>query len=318
LVRHTTKDREAYDLYLRGRYFWNRRTREGFTKAASFFNEAIARDSTFAAAWAGLADSYCILANFGIRPAREVCPQTAEAARRAIALDSTLAEAHASLGFVTLFYYWDFDTAERELKKAIALDSTYTNAYLWLNHLAWARGDTSSSLAYMRRAVDLEPLSLILNARLGNALWRAGRLKEAEAQQRHTLDLDSTFGDARRELARVENDEGKYDAAVADAERFGRRLDIAYTYARAGRREDALTALRELEAESRHGEWVYPAHMAYIYAALGNADAAFTWLERSFASRDPDLIFIATAPELAPIRGDPRLVALARKVGVLR
>jgi len=318
LVRHTTKDKDAYDLYLRGRYFWNRRTQEGFTKGSSYFNQAIARDSTFAAARAGLADSYCILANFGIRPAREVCPQTADAARRAIALDSTLAEAHASLGFVNLFYYWDFDTAERELKKAIMLDSTYSNAYLWLNHLAWARGDTSSSLAYMQRAVEVEPLSLILRARLGTALWRAGRLKAAEEQLRHTLDLDSTFVDARGTLTRVELDEGRLDAAVADAERVGRRFDLAYVYARAGRREDALKAVRELEAMSRRGEWVYPIHMAYIYGALGNADVAFAWLDRSYAARDPDLIFIATEPFLAPIRGDPRLVALARQVGVVR
>jgi serine/threonine-protein kinase len=318
LVRHTTKDRDAYDLYLRGRYFWNRRTREGFTKAASFFNEAIARDSTFAAAWAGLADSYCILANFGLQPAREVCPRTADAARRAIGLDSTLAEAHASLGFVNLFYDWDFDTAERELKQAIALDSTYTNAYLWLNHLAWARGDTSGSLAFMRRAVEVEPLSLILRSRLGTALWRAGRLKEAEEQLRHTLDLDSTFVDARGTLTRVELDEGRFDAAVADAGRVGRHFDLAYVYARAGRREDALRAVRELEATSRRGEWVYPIHMAYLYAALGNADAAFAWLDRSYAARDPDLIFIAAEPFLAPLRSDPRLVALARKVGVVR
>ena len=318
LVHHTTKDRDAYDLYLRGRYFVNRRTREGFTKGATFFNQAIARDSTFAAAWAGLADSYCILANFGLRPAREVCPRTAEAARRAIALDSTLAEAHASLGFVNLFYYWDFDTAERELKRAIALDSTYTNAYLWLNHLAWARRDTSAAIAYMRNAVALEPLSLILNARLGVALRRAGRLKEAEEQLRHTLDLDSTFQDAREQLSLVELDQGKFDAAVADAEHVGARLRIAYAYARAGRRDDALRVTREREAASRRGEWIYPVQMAYIYGALGNADAAFAWLERSYAARDPDLIFIAAEPEYAPIRSDPRFASLARRVGVMR
>ncbi len=318
LVHHTTKDKDAYDLYLRGRYFVNRRTREGFTKGATFFNQAIARDSTFAAAWAGLADSYCILANFGLRPAREVCPKTAEAARRAIALDSTLAEAHASLGFVNLFYYWDFDTADRELKRAIALDSTYANAYLWLNHLVWARGDTSAAIAYVRNAVALEPLSLILNARLGVALWRAGRLSEAEEQLRHTLDLDSTFQDARGNLSLVELDQGRFDAAVAEAERVGRPLGTAYAYARAGRRDDALRVTRELESSSRRGEWIYPAQMAYVYSALGNADSAFAWLERSYAARDPDLIFIAVEPELEPLRSDPRITALARKVGVVR
>ena len=257
LVRHTTKDKDAYDLYLRGHTLESSYPR-GFHQGGIVFNQAIARDSTFAAAWAGLADSYCILANFGIRPAREVCPQTAEAARRAIALDSTLAEAHASLGFVNLFYYWDFDTAERELKQAIALDSTYTNAYLWLNHLAFARSDATSGVAYMRKAVALEPLSLILSARLGTALRRAGRLSEAEEQLRHTLDLDSTFQDARGQLSLVEVDQGRFNAAVVDAEHVGSPLGIAYAYARAGRRDNALRVTRELEARSRRGEWIYP------------------------------------------------------------
>src|SRR4029079_600751 len=206
---------------------------EGFTKAASFFNEAIARDSTFAAAWAGLADSYCILANFGIRPAREVCPRAAEAARRALALDSTLAEAHASLGFVNLFHYWDFDTAERELKKAIALDSNYANAYLWLNHLAWARGDTPAAIAYARKAAGLEPLSLILNTRLAVALWRAGKLADADSQLRYTLDLDSTFVDALRHKAILDFDRGRFDEGVSTMAPIRRSVWDVYAVQRA-------------------------------------------------------------------------------------
>jgi len=318
LVRRTTSNQAAYDLYLRGRYFWNQRSREGITKAASYFEEALAQDSMFGAAWAGLADSYCILANFGYQPAREVCPRAANAARRALALDSTLAEAHASLGFVNLFYYWDFTTAEREFKKAIALDSTSANAYLWLNHLEWARGDTASAIAYARKAAALEPLSLILNARLAVALWRAGRLDEADRQIRYTLDLDSSFVDALRYRALVELDRGRLNEGVVDMERTGRRDLIAYAYARAGRRDEALRITRDLEAMDRRGEWQSPILIAYIYTALGNADSAFAWFERSYVARDPDMIFIAQDPYTKPLRGDARLVALARRVGVGR
>ena len=318
LVRHTTKDRDAYDLYLRGRYFWNRRTAEGFQRGAKYFDQAIARDSTFAAAWAGKADSYCILANFGYRPAREVGPTAADAARRALALDSTLAESHASLGFVNLFYYWDFTTAERELKKAIALDSTYANAYLWLNHLAWARGDTASAISYARKATELEPLSLILNTRLAVALWRAGRLDDAERQIRYTMELDPSFSDAWRYRALLVLDRGRLDEGVAEMERVGRRDWTAYAYARAGRREEAIRTTRELEAMVRRGDWQYPIYIAYTYTALGNADSAFAWLERSYVARDPDIIFVAQDPFTRPLRDDPRLIALARRIGVAR
>ncbi|MEO7965195.1 MAG: protein kinase, partial [Gemmatimonadaceae bacterium] len=149
LVRHGTADPQAYELYLRGRYFWNQRSRDGFVRAAEYFAQAIARDSGNARAWSGLADSQCILANFGYRPASEVCPKSEVAARHAIALDSTLAEAHASLGFVQFFYRWDLEAGKRELERALALDSTYANAQLWLSQLVWARGDTTQMLARM-------------------------------------------------------------------------------------------------------------------------------------------------------------------------
>lgn len=313
LVRHTTKDYEAYLLYLRGRYFWNRRSPDDFRLGAEYFDKAIARDSTFAAAWAGKADSYCILANFSIRPPREVCPLTAIAARRAIQLDSTLAEAHASLGFVDLFYYWNFDEADRELKKAIALDSTYANAYLWLHHLSRARGDTAAMLAYMRKALMLEPLSLIMNTRMGNALWNAGNLKEAETQLRRTIEMDSSFWNARWNLGSLLIVEGKGAEGIAELERAGVLQPLALAYARVGRRDDAIRLLRQLEAWRGPG-WASPLAIATVYAALGDADSAFAWLDRAYEARE-GMIFLAT-DGFGKLTGDPRFAAMLRKVGL--
>ena len=315
LVRRRTRDHVAYDLYLRGRYFWNRRSRDGFSRAASYFEQAIARDSTFAAAWAGLADSYCILANFGFRPAREVCPRSALAADRALALDSTLAEAHASRGFVHLFYDWDIVAAERELLTAVRLDSTYTNSYLWLNHLAWARGDTNAAVAYSRKAVELEPLSLILNTRLGWALRRAGRLEDAERQLRYVLELDSTFADAWRHQSNVLLDQRRFDEAVAAMLRAEGRDWLGYCYARAGRRAEALAIARELEAKARTG-WVAPLRMGFLYDALGDKDAALAWLNRAYDAREPDMIFLGLDPYITTLTDDPRFTALIRRVGI--
>ncbi len=316
VVRQGTTDREAYELYLRGRYFWNRRTREGFERAADFFQQAIGRDSAFARPWAGLADSYCIFANFGYRPAREVCPRSADAARRALALDPTLAEAHASLGFVHMFYDWDWPAAERELTQAVVLDSSYASAHLWLSHLAWVRGDTAEMLRRIRVAVALEPLSPLLNARLVIALWRAGRLDESLVHVRRTVELDSTFADIHIHGAFVLLDRGEgrdRDEAISEMERYGSAPLRAYAHARGGRREDARRLLREIEQLATR-EYVSPVRVAFAYGALGDLDNAFRWLERAYEAREPDMVFLAHEPHSVPLRKDPRLRVLVRRV----
>lgn len=313
LVRYGTSDREAYEMYLRGRYFWNQRAQDGFERAAELFQQAIRRDSLFARAWAGLADSYCILANFGYRSAREVCPRSTVAAKRALALDPGLAEAHASLGFVDLFYEWDLPAAERELTRAAALDSSYANAQLWLAHAAWVRSDTAEMLRRARMAVTLEPLSLILRTRLGVMLWRAGQVDGALAEFRQVFELDSAFRDAHRHHSVLLLDRGNRKEAVAEMEHYESAPWVAYAYARAGRRDDARRLLRELERRAS-GEYVSPLRLAYTYGALGEMDAAFRWLERAHEVREPDMVFIAVEPFSLPLRRDPRFAAIVRRV----
>jgi serine/threonine protein kinase/tetratricopeptide (TPR) repeat protein len=316
VVRQGTTDREAYELYLRGRYFWNQRTQLGLERAANFFEQALRRDSTFARAWAGLADSYCIAANLGFRSAREVCPRSTEAARRAIQLDPTLAEAHASLGFVHMFYDWDWGSAEQELLKAVELDSTYASAHLWLGHLAWVRGDTAEMLRRGGVAVTLEPLSPILNTRLGGFLWRAGKLDEALVALRRTFEIDSTFPDARVFHALVQIERGDprdRPEAMSAIERYASLPMRAYGYARVGRADEARRLLREIE-QGAHLEYLSPLRIGYAYAALGAADDALRWIERSYESREPDMVFIEREPFLTPMRRDPRFQALVTRV----
>ena len=314
LIGAETEDAVAYDLYLRGRHFFSLRSREGFERAAEFFTQAIRRDSRFASAWAGLADSYCIQANFGYRVAGEVCPKSIEAARRALAIDSTHAGAHAALGFVHLFYDWNLSAAERELRRALALDPTSATTHLWLMQLASAHGDTARALEEIRAALKLEPLSLILNTRLGTALMRANRLPEAVAQVRRTLELDSTFMEGWRTLALVETVARDTIAALRAIR--GPTLGIfGYIYAMAGKEAEARRVMREIEADPARVR-AEQIHFAWISLALSQPDSAVAHFAAAVRERNPDVVFAGKEPFLARLRHDPRFLKLLRQAGV--
>jgi serine/threonine-protein kinase len=314
LLDYGTKNREAYEFYLRGRFFWNRRTGPDFVEAVANFKEAIRRDSSYARAWAGLADSYCIMANFGMMSGKDACPRAEDAARKALALDSTLAEAHASLGFVRLFYYWDPDSAQKELERALALDSTYANAHLWLGHVVWAqRGDTAAAIQHARAAAALEPLSLILNTRVATALVRGRRFDEALKQIQHTLELDSTFFDARQYVGRIHVETGDFARGIREVEALRDSVYLVTAYARAGRRPDAQRVVAALEARARR-EYVSPLGMANGYAALGDHDAAFRWLEKAYEDREPDMVFLSVDSRASNLHTDPRFAPLVSRI----
>ena len=317
-IRRGTTDPAAYDLYLQGRYYFGLRTGPTFVRAGELFEAALARDSTFARAWAGLADSYCIQSNFGQRPAREVCPRSLQAARRALVLDSTLAEAHASLGFVHLFYEWDLDRAEAELRRAIALDPLSGTAYLWLMQMQSARGDTAGAIASIRRAAELEPFSLIIRTRVGTALMRAGRLPEAVAEVRQVLAMDSTYAEAWRSLGLFLVTWGRADSGLAVLRDHQAPIGlVAYAAATAGQRDSArqwLSALSRDPVASR----AQALYAAFTAAALGDTEEALEWLGRAATERTPDVVFAWTDPYLEPLRSDPRFARWADAAGVPR
>ncbi len=318
VLQHGTRDPAAWDLYLQGRYFFGLRSGPGFVRAGELFERAIVRDSTFARAWAGLADSYCIQANFGVRSARDVCPRSLAAAQRALALDSTLAEAHASLGFVHLFYEWDLERAAVELGRALTLDPLSANTKIWMMHVESTRGDTAAALALMRRAVIIEPFSLIARTRLGSALMRAGRSSEALDEARAVVAIDSTYGEGWRSLGLFNLAAGRSDSALA----IFRRHDVpaglrAYAAASAGKQAEARRIIGAIERDpvARRAQALFA---AFTSVALGDNDLAFRWLQRAAVERTPDLVFAWTDPYLAPLRADPRFGRWADSVGVPR
>jgi serine/threonine-protein kinase len=320
LVRPATTDLEAHDLYLRGRLLWNQRTYESLLQAARYFERAIARDSGYAQAYAGLADAYVLLPIYGpVRPG-EAFAKAGAAAERALALDGTLAEAHTALAEARMLGDYDWAGAEREFRRAIALDPNYATAHHWYGDYLGAVGRLDDGVAELERARALDPLSRIIGADLGQALTFARRYDDAIRQLRATLELDPNFPLAHDHLCWVYLLKRLPREAVASCERAaalsGRNqgLDyLAYAYAAAGDTAKATAVRRELEARSRR-EYVSPTWLAYAHLGLGDSDGVFAWLDSAVAQRDPTLSNFITDPLWDAVRGDPRFARLRSRM----
>ena len=310
---------EAYNDYLLGRYHWNKRTGPGFQQALELFQKAIAADPSFAPAHSGLADAAALMASNGYGP-QDLFSTAAAAARRALELDSSLAEGHASLGFVMLRRDWDFAGAERELRRALELNSSYVPAYLWLSAYYAAVGRSAEALPLALRALELDPLSILSRVNLGTIYMFADRLDEAEQQYQQAVAMEPGFASAQVWLAITLAARGSAEAAIAHA-RIAVDLEpddpgaegiLAAVYAILGRREEAEAIVTHISSVPD----VYPLFIAMIYAALGREDEMFEWLERSYASRINWLYSIGAQPVFAPYRTHPRFVALLQRMGV--
>jgi serine/threonine-protein kinase len=317
--RHTTNP-EAYNAYLRGRYFFDKRTAASVAQAAREFERALAIDSTYARAYAGLADSYSIQAFTGLAAPNDLFVRAERAARRAIELDSTLADAHVSLSIIHFLHDWDWAAAEREAKQAVALDSTLALAWFFRSWPLVSANRYDEALTALRRARALEPLSLIDNARMATLLAWMRRYDEASTEARRTLEIDPTYPVARVGLARLLSLQGRHAEAIAalppDSVRLGSyESGIAgFVYARAGRRDAALAAARALEARA----YVPGEGVAAIYGALGDTATALTWLERAVASRGTGLVFLEAEPMYDALRGNARYDRVVERIGLVR
>jgi DNA-binding winged helix-turn-helix (wHTH) protein/tetratricopeptide (TPR) repeat protein len=324
LARRHTESPEAYDLYLRGRYFWNKRNEQGARKAVEFFRRAVEADPDYALAYAGLADAYHLLSNLGILAPREGHPKAKEAALTALAKDERLAEAHASLGIIGLRYDWDWPAAERELKRAIALNPNCALARHWYAIYLNARTHFDEAIAECKRALRLDPLSLIINTMLGIHYLFAGRYAEGVAQLRRTLELDPDFIYAHSAIAECYYYVGSHEQAVAAMERAcelagwdtsNALLARGFIYAAAGRVAEARALLEELKRRAER-EFVSGYEMGRIYVLLGETDEALRWLNVAYEQRVGDMLHIISGPHLAPLKSHPGFEELVRRVGI--
>jgi tetratricopeptide (TPR) repeat protein len=286
-----------------------------------YFEEAITRDPRYALAYVGLADCYSVLGTYGFRRGSFVYPQAKELAEKALSLDKNLAEAHASLGEMLMWYYHDWAKAGSELDQALELNPSYATAHMWraTHHAAFGRFD--EALTEVRRAVELDPLSMIILTEEAKDLYLARRYDEAIEKYLKSLQVDSTFPIAHKGLADVYVQKGMYDAAISEIEKaidLSKRStfildDLGYVYASAGRREEATKVLEDLALLGT--EQYVPAYgRAVIYTALGETKAALTWLERAYEERS-FRIFLKVEPVFDTLRNEDRFITLLEKMG---
>jgi serine/threonine-protein kinase len=321
LVEGPTANLEAYSLYLRGRFYWNKRTEGGLKRSIQHFEQAIAAEPDYAVAWAGLADAYALLASYGESPPREVMPKARTAAVKALEIDNTLAQAYVSLGFVRSFYDWNWEGAEREYQRAIELNPGYATAHHWYSGCLRAVGRVQESLAEIQRALELDPLSLAMGRDMGRTLRSMRQPDRAIEQFRKVLELDPSFPSGYVHLGMAYEDRGMYREALAALQK-ARTLPgsnpltagaLGHCYAASGQPEEARKLLGELEELSRK-RYVSAISRALIYAGLGEKDGAMEWLEKAYQDHEPWLGWLNADPVFDGLRGEPRFTNLLKKV----
>jgi len=319
-------DPEAYELYLKGRYFWNKRTQVSNERAISLFRQAIDKDPSYPSAYSGLADCYILFAisfDVGSLSPNEAIPPAKAAAEKAIQLDDTLADGHNSLAYTKLLYDWDWAGAEAEFKRALQLNPGYANAHHWYAHLLLASGRQEEALAESRRALSLDQLSPILNVHLGWHYIYTREYNRAEDELRKALELDPNYSLANWYLGWAYEQQGQYAEALQAMRKAQDFLqsntalaaDIGHVYAKSGDTRAALKVLAQLDESSKH-TYVNSFEVALIYIALGRRDEALQWLEKAYRERSDLLVYINADPRLDSIRSDPRFVDLAHRVGL--
>jgi TolB-like protein/DNA-binding winged helix-turn-helix (wHTH) protein/Tfp pilus assembly protein PilF len=315
------KSYEAYDFYLRGRYYWNKRTAQGFQQAVECFQQAVAKDPTYARAYAGLADSYALMSAYGVAPPIELIPKARAAALKALELDEKLAEAHVSLALIAQNYDWDWQNSEKEFRRAISLDPNYATAHHWFaEHLALI-GRFDEAFPELQRARKLDPLSLIIQADTGAVLYFSRQYDRAVEQFRAVLDLDPDFPRAHM-ITYAYVQQGRFTDALATIESwrhvdttYGIESAAVYVYGRQGQRVQARRALEKLQLLNRR-QPIDPFAFVPPYIGLGDTGQALAALEKSVTAHSPGLTALKVDPIYDPLRGDPRFQLLLRRVGL--
>jgi tetratricopeptide (TPR) repeat protein len=314
---------DAYDAYLKGRYFWNKRTGEGLKKAVDYFDRAIAADPGYAKAYSGLADSYALMGDweYGLLSPRDAFPRAKAAAIKALALDDKLSEAHTSLAFILDLYDWGWASAEKEYKRALALSPGYATAHHWYAWHLMVMGRYGEGIAELKKAENLDPLSLIISADLADALCIARRYDESMQQSQKSIAMDPYFAVAHYQLGQVLVQKHRYDEAIAE---FRRAIELsggnttvesnlANVYAVSGRKKEAMKMVKELESRQNQDAST-ESNIALIYVGLGDNARAMVWLTKAYQAKfNPSILL---RPVFDPIRPDPRFQDLLRRIGL--
>jgi tetratricopeptide (TPR) repeat protein len=321
LTKRYTEDTQAYELYLKGRYFWNKRTSESLQKGIDYFNQAIQKDSRYALAYAGLADSYIILGNFGLVPPKDAYPKAKIAAEEALKLDSDLVEAQVSLAFVKALFERDWPGAEAGFRRAIELNSNYGPAHQWYGVCLAGAGRLDEAVTELKRAQQVDPLSLTISSVVGWMFYLARDYDKAIAQEKIALEMDPNFALAHRYLGLAYEQKGMYAEAISEfqkaralsASRPSDSSSLAHAYALAGRTAEAQQILHK----AKERDVYFPAYdIALIHVGLGQKDPAFEWLDQAVEERSPWLIHLTVDPRFDPLRSDRRFKNLIQQIGL--
>jgi len=323
LKKSSPVNAEAYEAYLRGRYFWNKRTRDGLVRASDYFQHAIDTDPDYARAYSGLADSYALSGDweYGILSPQDAFPKAKAAATKALALDDNLSEAHTSLAFIQDLYDWGWASAEKEYKRALALNPGYATAHHWYAWHLIVMGRNDEGIAELKKAESLDPLSLIISADLADALSIAHRYDESVQQSQQTIEMDPHFAVAHYQLGQALEQKHNHDEAIAE---FRRAIELsggnttfesnlANAYAVSGRKEEAMKIVKDLESRQSQNSST-DASIALIYVGLGDNDQSMIWLNKAYQARfNPSILM---RPVFDPLRTDPRFQDLLHRIGL--
>jgi serine/threonine-protein kinase len=323
LTKRYTGNPEAHQLYLKGRYAWDRRTAPALRQAAAYFQQAIDKDPGYALAWAGLGDCYSLYSLYGVLPPAEAVPKAKEAIAKALEIDDTVAEAHASLVWVKSTYDWDWVGAETEYKRTIELNPNYVEVLTYYSGPLMAMGRLDEALAIAKRREEIDPLSLINSAIVGRVLYLRRQYDEAIEQLQRVIDTDANFAQAHLYLGLAYEQKGMFEESIAEFQK-GSSLSggdprmaaaLGHACAVSGKKARAESVIAELTQQSSQ-RYVAPVEIAVIYVGLGEKEQAFEWLEKAYRDHSPWLIWLNVDPRFDKLHSDPRFADLLRRMGL--
>jgi len=323
VTKHYTENPEAYQLYLKGRFYWNKRTGDAAKKAIEYFQQAIEIDPNYALAYAGLADAYELLNLFGDASPQEAFPKAKTAAKRALELDESLAEAHTSLASSLFFYDRNYAEAAREYRRAIELNPNYATAHQWYGVAYLAKMERfDEAIAELKQGQKLDPLSLAINTDVGNTYLQARQYDKAIEQLRKTIEMDQSFYFAHALLGMAYQMKGDFHDAIAEYQKARTLNDDPFVlallgniHAVSGRKDEALKILDQLNQLSKQ-RFVYAYGVALVYVGLGDKDQAFQWLEKSFQNHEARINRLRVDPLFDSVRSDARYADLIHRIGL--